>query len=154
MDKQIILLLQSDEDIFTAKHIFFRADTTLDILTYSALSDYRASHEARDDQPLFYLIDDINIATPLSQILKETQKKAPIFLLDNDCDSDQLVSAYQNGLAGYIPKPLKLELNLRRLQNYFDLMQIPLQVWPYCHIPSFGEETEGTFDANFWWELH
>ncbi|KAA3613712.1 MAG: hypothetical protein DWQ05_15645 [Calditrichaeota bacterium] len=157
MRNQIILFLRSDEEIFSAKQIFYRAAVGAEILVYKNVADYLIEAKTRFDSPLLCLTDSIRFIGPLVSDFKErgdSENLPPILLLCDDIDPEELQDAYAAGIAGFIPSPLKLELNLRRMQNYFDLLQIPLQVWPYCHIPTLSEDTPEDLDSNIWWELH
>ncbi|MCA9735082.1 MAG: hypothetical protein H6696_20055 [Deferribacteres bacterium] len=157
MEKQIILLLHSNDDIFTAKQLFFRADDTLEILNFKRVAQYIKFSKVNEERPLFFLTDSLEQGTELGSLLRKHSTDGmhpPIFLLEDDIDSDQLAAAFEMGVAGFIPKPLQLELNLQRLQNLFDLLQIPMHIWPHRNAPAFDEAHQDTYDANIWWELH
>ncbi len=58
----------------------------------------------------------------------------PVIILTAQPDEKRIARAYALGAAGFIHKPLNLPQNLQKLQNYLDLLQLPLRVWPIAGV--------------------
>lgn len=52
----------------------------------------------------------------------------PVLLLSSCMQEEPIRRAYQLGALGYVGKPLNHPPNLRTLQNYLDLLQIPISL--------------------------
>lgn len=150
MVNQILLILQADADIFIIKQLLLRADSQLEIPAYHLAGAFEKNGQERDENILCCLTDQLST----SEILRRHKIDSPILLVNADISQEELQEAYNSGVAGYLPGPLNMEPNMRRLQNYFDLLQIPLQVWPYCNIPNFDTSSPEETTPLIWWELH
>ncbi len=137
----ILLVEDNDDHAFLAKQTLLRSGTPVSIHTArnggEALQWLRNSGET----PLLVLLDlempgsdGIDFLTRLRA--EQPQFSAPVFLLTAEMDEEKIQQVFRLGVAGYVPKPIHRADNLKRLQNYFDLLEIPMRVWPYCNIPA------------------
>ncbi len=143
MEKVPVVLLVEDNDdhAFLAKQTLLRSGTPVSI--HSARNSREALRWLCETAivPLFVLLDlDMPGGDGLDflQQIRTTMPEfsAPVFLLTAEMSEDRIQQVYRLGIAGYIPKPVHDAGNLKRLQNYFDLLAIPMRVWPYCNIPA------------------
>lgn len=132
-----ILLLEDDEDqAFLTQKTLSRAVPPSQIRLFrdgAAALKWLALTESR---VVFCLLDLHMPGLPGEGFLRKLKNiehtgAFPVILLTSAMNEAEIRAAYEAGAAGYIPKPLSAEHNLQRLQNYLDLLQIKIAVWPY-----------------------
>lgn len=141
---KILIIEPHDEHRFLAKQCLLRAapEIEVEICESGDQAMQRLVHDAGWPDIILLDIDlpDRSGLTFIQQV-KQTfpNKLTPILLLTDGMDEALLREAYRAGAAGYIEKPMNVPRNLQKLQNYLDMLQIPLTVWPYSHIPPVQE---------------
>lgn len=142
MSRLHVLMLEGREDqAFVAKQCLLRSHPEIELAVVHSADAALQHLKHTDTRPDLILVDadtDWQAAFRFIESLKSIQGAVPtpVLLLAENIDEEHLRQAYRAGAAGYIPRPLNLPVNLRRLQNYLDMLQVPLTVWPYGHIPS------------------
>lgn len=140
-EAETVLVIEDDADhAFLVKHALLRAAGFLSVRVFSSGKDALKWLEKAEIVPAFCLLDfhmpGMNAVAFLEHLWKKNLPRFPVLLLSASTTEEELQQAYEAGVAGYLAKPLGTPENLQRLQNYLDLLQIPLRVWPYANVPS------------------
>ncbi len=138
---QVMLLEDNDDHAFIAKQCLLRSATPLDIEIFPDGREAFEYLETHLEMPALVLLDLDMPGMDGLAFLRELQTlmgrtTIPVILLTSSMNEQKIRQAYQLGAAGFVNKPLSAPQNLQKLQNYLDLLQIPITVWPYGHIPS------------------
>ncbi len=138
---RVMLLEDNDDHAFIAKQCLLRSPTPIELEVFANGREALEHLESHLQMPELMLLDlDMPEMDGLS-FLQQLQKllgraSLPVILLTSNMNEEKIRQAYQLGAAGFVSKPLSAPQNLQKLQNYLDLLQIPLTIWPYSHIPS------------------
>lgn len=99
------------------------------------LGDKAAPSRARQEaaRRIFVLLD-LDMSHMDGFVFLDTMRRefitapVPVLLLTSCMQDEPIRRAYQLGAFGYIGKPISLPANLHKLQNYLDLLQIPISL--------------------------
>lgn len=138
---KLFIFDRNENDLFLAKHMFLSAAPGISIAGFSGERAAIRWLRAQKSSPHLFLLGTDDRALAGSSAVKQVlpvllQYRMPVFLITAHITEELLLEVYARGVAGYIPKPLNAALNLKRLQSYFTLLQIPLAVWPYAVLPA------------------
>ncbi|MDQ7051415.1 MAG: response regulator [candidate division KSB1 bacterium] len=138
---RVMLVEDNDDHAFIAKQCLLRSTTAIDIEVFPEGREALEHLESHMEMPALVLLDldlpgmdGLSFLRELRTLLGRTT--IPVILLTSSMDEQKIRQAYQFGAAGFVNKPLSAPQNLQKLQNYLDLLQIPITVWPYGHILS------------------
>ena len=142
-----MVLEDNDDHAFLAKQALIRASRSAEVYTFPngrAALNWLDEQKGADEFPNLILMDLDMPELDGLEFLKiyhdhYSRMDSPVILLTSSMNEKDVREAYRLGAAGYIAKPLNLSHNLRKLQNYLDMLQIPLTVWPCSQISN----TEG-----------